>query len=678
MSDYDKGLQHAMGMGKQNPADAHKYAQGTGGVSDYDKGLQHAMGMGEQNPADAHKYAQGTGGVKRVTDESLQMARNPENAYGIGTGGAKRVTDESLQMARNPENAYGIGTGGAKSVTDKSLQMARNPENAYGIGTGGAKRDANDRALMGVNNTETLNSRPDDYVVHNIPKDAARPDAFAVHDIPKDSARPDAFAAHNIPKSEDEPSQLKPQDVTRSNTYNTVDMNQDDAMSGNKEQMTSGGQPTQSYMDDMFGAGGAWEPSEVQSEALYNSHLNLIKAKTVLQKYENVSEYISSIDITEMDADEANEVAELGNTMLEEVKEETGITYDEALANLDNIENVIEGEKHSLAVQERIGELDENPDISFFDWEGSGLDVREQLDGYQGGLEQLTTVYDEKWAEYNSLPDGDEKIDMGYELKMLEFEKDNMETLISDTNIALDYDNDMEDLNLTQLVLRAQDMFYNQVNAVANESISLSNEAFNNAVELWKDGDDSAMRAFVYFTYGNEKDLEDIEDFNAFREDYCTIEWPWSGLAEGRNLLLEQESEVIDIIEPYFIKAVNYEKTDDGFTIILPTNLVFAMNYAKQMESDYDRDGNITDNVTHAASSVVGLVPVVGDVAAAGISLFGKILSDKYGVKEDMWDDAIARYDTLVFAGPMKEPYIKFEWNKKESDFENLEWWSEI
>ena len=89
--DSDKGLQHAMGMGKPNPADAHKYAQGTGGVSDYDKGLQHAMGMGKQNPADAHKYAQGTGGVKRVTDESLQMARNPENAYGIGTGGAKRT-----------------------------------------------------------------------------------------------------------------------------------------------------------------------------------------------------------------------------------------------------------------------------------------------------------------------------------------------------------------------------------------------------------------------------------------------------------------------------------------------------------------------------------------------------------------------------------------------------------
>jgi hypothetical protein len=153
VSDYDKGLQHAMGMRKQNPADAHKYAQGTGGVSDYDKGLQHAMGMGKQNPADAHKYAQGTGGAKRVTDESLQMARNPEHAYAIGTGGAKRVTDESLQMARNPEHAYAIGTGGAKRVTDESLQMARNPEHAYAIGTGGAKR-VTDESLQMARNPE--------------------------------------------------------------------------------------------------------------------------------------------------------------------------------------------------------------------------------------------------------------------------------------------------------------------------------------------------------------------------------------------------------------------------------------------------------------------------------------------------------------------------------------------
>jgi len=63
VSDYDTGMKHALGVGKPNPADAHAYARGTGGVSDYTIGMKHALGVGKSNPADAHKYARGAGGV---------------------------------------------------------------------------------------------------------------------------------------------------------------------------------------------------------------------------------------------------------------------------------------------------------------------------------------------------------------------------------------------------------------------------------------------------------------------------------------------------------------------------------------------------------------------------------------------------------------------------------------
>ena len=55
----------------------------------------------------------------------LEIGTSITYAYSQGTGGAKRVTDESLQMARNPENAYGIGTSCRPALTKSRLSTRK-------------------------------------------------------------------------------------------------------------------------------------------------------------------------------------------------------------------------------------------------------------------------------------------------------------------------------------------------------------------------------------------------------------------------------------------------------------------------------------------------------------------------------------------------------------------------
>ena|GEM_PF-5022605 len=502
---------------------------GTGGVSDYDKGLQHAMGMGEQNPADAHKYAQGTGGVSGNSNGGLRSG-----------GGNERM----LFSPNDDEPMY---------VGDREK-----PED----------------------------SRPDDYAVHNIPKgNGTRPDDYAAMGYSK----PDILAEEVKPAN----SGSRPDDYAGKG-YSKPDIEAVEVEGEEKPII-----PTQSLVDDMFNAGGAWEPNEGQSELLYNSHVDLIKIKTVLQKYENVSEYISSIDITEMDADEANEVAELGNTMLEEVKEETGFTYDEALANLDNIEDVIEEEEYTLAVQGRIDEeLGDTSQISLVDW---------------------TNINDPE---------------------MVDEEKEKI------------MDADLEDLNLSELVSRVEYDFETLLKEMEKEVIGYGLEEFNFALQRWEDGEDWDIKQRIFDVYGEHVPLEDI-NLNDLRNDY--LEHIWTSNQIDERFTNRVNEHIIGRIEPYLLDKTNLKTTDEGYSFEIPPNFadyMVAYSEAKeemleQQGQDITTGGVVAGGVATAVTAVAattltaatgGVALVIALIVGAIIGIGGAVWGNHVASDKEEWD----------------------------------------
>ena len=264
---------------------------------------------------------------------------------------------------------------------------------------------------------------------------------------------------------------------------------------------------------------------------------------------------------------------------------------EDALGKIDN----------KFFVITQIGELDENPEFSFVDWYNADYDMNVQMQ--------------------------------------------NME----DTSIALN--GNMEDMDLTQLTIRAEYEFQNMFKGLEQGLINDSVNWFDDAINDWIAGDDSAISNIVLKVYGGEKYLEDIEDFNELRSKYVQYNWETGQYNEQLASEYEQAFKYICAeIEPYFKKAANYEETENGYRFEMTSELAgYVREYVEAKEQAKKEEGLIVGIGGTVGSTAAGAIigtfiagpvgTVIGAIAGGTISsaaFVGGYLIEK---TQEEWDD---------------------------------------
>ena len=296
---------------------------------------------------------------------------------------------------------------------------------------------------------------------------------------------------------------------------------------------------------------------------------------------------------------------------------------EDALGKIDN--------KYFVITQ--IGELDENPKLFFVDWYNADYDMNVQMQN------------------------------------------------MDDTSIALN--GNMEDMDLTQLTIRAEYEFQNMFKGLEQGLINDSVNWFDDAINNWITGDDSAISNIVLEVYGGEKYLEDIEDFNELRSKYVQNNWETGQYNEQLAYEYEQAFKYICAeIEPYFKKAANYEETENGYTFEMTPELAeYAIEYAKAKEQQKKQQGTealVTGTVGGAALGAgigiilgpagAGVGAATGAVIGAAYSLLSSLaisaLVDMLGIKEDEWDDI----GVALLASKLTDENITIEYDRKAKD----------
>ena len=287
---------------------------------------------------------------------------------------------------------------------------------------------------------------------------------------------------------------------------------------------------------------------------------------------------------------------------------------EDALGNIDNKYFVIE----------RIGEIDEDLDINLLDWTNDSIDLLSE------------------WQKEMSTEEIDFIINSNYDdltptQFILRAEYDS-QTIINEANSKIE----------------AQIPFLKQLEEIAiNDGLTY----FDDAVEKWKEGDDFDIKNLILDMYNGTKNLEDIEDFNAVRNEY--VQNIWSGYEEEFLIQLKDErdqalAKTHKAIDKQFKEIINFQETKDGYSFELPPELIdYAMNLAEKREVNYQVGRSAVTGAGIAAGFVVGMalasIPIIGPFLWGLIGLYIAGAADKGSdlllEKADIWDDVALKLE---------------------------------